>query len=237
MKKEGTAVITGATTGIGRAVAEALAAEGYALWVCARSEDKLTAMREHWAVHYPDRPLHTYAVDVSKKADVEAFAGHVKRATDQLDVLINNAGVFFPGSLIEEPDGQLEQIMATNLYSTYWLTRALIDRMLPYRSGHIFNMCSIASVTAYPNGGAYAISKHALLGFSRTLRAELKDRGIKVTSILPGATWSASWAWADFPEDRLMQASDVAEVILSALRMSPSAVVEEIVIRPQLGDL
>lgn len=109
--------------------------------------------------------------------------------------------------------------------------------MLETGKGHIFNMCSIASLHAYPDGGSYSISKFALLGFSKNLREELKDKGIKVTSIMPGATWSASWAGADFPEDRLMQAADIANAVWSAWSMSPAAVVEDIVIRPQLGDL
>jgi short-subunit dehydrogenase len=109
--------------------------------------------------------------------------------------------------------------------------------MLSQNKGHIFNMCSVASEKAYPNGGSYSISKFALLGFSKNLREELKPKGIKVTSILPGATWSDSWAGFEGPEERLMQARDVAEVVLAALRMSASAVMEDIVLRPQLGDL
>jgi len=98
-------------------------------------------------------------------------------------------------------------------------------------------MCSVASLIAYPNGGSYSISKFALLGFSKVLREELKEFGIKVTSIMPGATWSNSWAGVDLPKDRLMMANDVAQVILSAIKMSDSAVIEDIVLRPQLGDL
>ena len=127
--------------------------------------------------------------------------------------------------------------MDVNLYGPYHLTRTLLPAMMRRRSGHVINMCSIASVIAYPNGGAYTVTKFALLGFSKSLREEMKPYNIKVTSILPGATWSASWAGADFPEERLMPAEDVAEAVVSATRMGPSSVVEEIVIRPQLGDL
>ena len=109
--------------------------------------------------------------------------------------------------------------------------------MMPLKKGYIFNMCSVASEKAYPNGGSYSISKFALLGFSKNLREEMKPFGIKVTSILPGATWSDSWAGFEAPEERLMQARDIAEAVVSALRMSAAAVVEEIVLRPQLGDL
>ena len=98
-------------------------------------------------------------------------------------------------------------------------------------------MCSIASLNAYPNGGSYTISKFALLGFSKVLREELKDKGIRVTSVMPGATWSHSWDGADFPEDRLMKSEDIALVVSNAIDLSPNAVVEEIIIRPQLGDL
>jgi short-subunit dehydrogenase len=113
----------------------------------------------------------------------------------------------------------------------------MLPTMLERGSGHIFNLCSIASIIAYPNGGSYSISKFAMLGFSKVLREELKTKGIKVTAVLPGATWSDSWAGADFPHSRLMDAEDIALAVWSTWQMGPSAVVEEIVVRPQLGDL
>ena len=98
-------------------------------------------------------------------------------------------------------------------------------------------MCSIASFTAYANGGSYSISKFAMLGMSKALREELKDKGIKVTAIMPGATLTASWEGVDIPPERFMKSEDVAEATWSAYRMSERSIVEEIVIRPQLGDL
>jgi short-subunit dehydrogenase len=109
--------------------------------------------------------------------------------------------------------------------------------MLHKKSGHIINMCSIASLDAYPNGSSYCISKFALYGFSKCLREELKTSGIRVTSILPGAAWSDSWKGAELPVDRLMQSNDVAKAVLCAIELSPAAVLEEIILRPQLGDL
>jgi len=128
-------------------------------------------------------------------------------------------------------------MIETNLYSAYHLSRAIVPNMITNGHGHIFNMCSIASKIAYPNGGSYSISKFALLGFSKVLREELKTQNIKVTSIMPGATWSASWEGVELPESRLMQAEDIAKVVWTALEMSPSAVIEDITLRPQLGDL
>ncbi len=232
-----TAVITGATKGLGRALAELFARNGFDLCVCARTEADLEAMERDWAKQFPQQKLHTFSVDVSKKSELQAFAVFVNQTFGHIDVLINNAGVFMPGKISEEPEGTLETQLETNLYSAYHLTRALLPRMIPQGRGHIFNMCSIASFMAYPNGGSYSISKFALLGFSKVLREELKPLGLKVTSIMPGAAWSDSWAGVELPVERLMQASDVAKAIWGCYDMSDAAVVEELILRPQLGDL
>lgn len=229
-------IITGATKGIGRAIAEKFASEGFDVAVCARSEADLATFKKELEGKYGVAVL-TKTADMRQKADVLAFADFVKQHWGEVDCLVNNAGVYLSGEIVDEPDGQLEMQIETNLYSAYHFTRAMLPTMLVKGSGHIFNMCSIASLIAYPGGGSYTISKFALLGFSKVLREELKTKGIKVTSIMPGATWSNSWAGATLPESRLMQASDIAIAVWSAWQMSPAAVVEEIVIRPQLGDL
>ncbi len=228
-------IITGATKGIGRAIAEAFANEGADLAICARTAEDLEAFKTDFKSKFPNIEVFTKSVDMSDKAAVLQFATDVKSKWGQIDVLVNNAGVFLPGEVSKEEDGALEKMIETNLYSAYYLTREILPVMAA--KGHIFNMCSIASVIAYPNGGSYSISKFALLGFSKVLREELKEQGIKVTAILPGATWSASWAGVDLPKSRLMQATDIANSVVGAWKMGPSAVVEEIVIRPQLGDL
>jgi short-subunit dehydrogenase len=109
--------------------------------------------------------------------------------------------------------------------------------MIKQKSGHVFNVCSIASLNAYANGGAYSISKFALLGFSKNLREEMKPHGIKVTAVLPGATMSASWVGASIDPHRIMEANDIATMIFAASQLSAQAVVEDIILRPQLGDL
>lgn len=232
-----TAVITGATKGLGRAIAEVFSENGFDICVCARTQGDLDAMQAEWQARFPERRLYTYPADLGKKSEVVEFAEFTRSHLDRLDVLVNNAGLFLPGAVTDEANGTLETLMEVNLYSAYHLTRALLPLMLPHRHGHIFNMCSIASLIAYPNGGSYTISKFAMLGFSKVLREEMKPRGIRVTAILPGATWSDSWRGADFPEDRLMQASDVARAVWAAYNLSDSAVVEEVVMRPMLGDL
>lgn len=193
-------------------------------------------MRSDLESRFPGVSLFTMRADLSQKSDVIAFAEAVKKQAIP-DVLVNNTGVFLPGSIHSEPEGNFELLMQTNLYSAYYLTRAFTAEMIARKSGHIFSIGSIAGLTAYANGGSYAISKWAMLGFTKCLRQELKDYQIKVTSVMPGATYTDSWQEADIPESRFMKASDVAEAVWSAYNLSPYSVVEEIVIRPQLGDL
>jgi short-subunit dehydrogenase len=230
-------IITGATKGIGRAITNIFAKNGFDLALCARTQADLDQCKTDLQKAHPNIEILTKVVDVSKKEEVLAFADFIKSKWSTVDILMNNAGVFLPGEIANEEDGKLESQIETNLYSAYHLTRAILPIMLPQKAGHIFNMCSIASQIAYPNGGSYSISKFALLGFSKVLREEMKDKGIRVTSILPGATWSASWAGVDLPESRLAKAEDIAKVIWNAWELSDSAVLEEVVIRPQLGDL
>lgn len=232
-----TAVVTGGTKGLGRAIAEILAANGFDLFVCSRTAADLEAMQRDWESAYPQRRLFVRTADLGDKAAVLHFAEAVRSQWPRLDVLVNNAGLFLPDTVSGEKDDAFDLLMRVNLHSAYYLTRALLPLMRPHRRGHIFNLCSIASLHAYPNGGSYTISKFALLGLTKALRAELKTEGIRVTALLPGAAWSDSWQGVNLPVERLMQAADVAKMLWAAYQLSDSAVVEEILLRPQLGDL
>ncbi len=230
-------IITGGTKGIGFACASIFARNNYNVAICSRNAMDLEEAGKKLQEVNQNIKVFTSVCDVSKKEEIERFGNDVLAEFGTVDVLLNNAGVFFPGSIAEEETGNLETMIETNLYSAYHLVRNQLPQMKARNSGHIINMCSIASITAYENGGSYAISKFALLGMSKCLRQELKATGIKVTAILPGATWSASWVGVDLPHSRLMEAEDIAEVVFNCTQLSKSAVVEEIVIRPQLGDL
>ena len=229
-------LVTGGTKGIGRAIIERFANEGFDVITCSRNEKDLADLRAELEENHA--LIHVLAVkaDLSKKEEVIEFAEKVK-AFGVPDVLVNNTGVFLPGGILDEPEGNFELMMNTNLYSAYYLTRALIDGMKAKKKGHIFSMGSIAGLTAYANGGSYAISKWAMLGMTKCLREELKNEAIKVTSVLPGATYTASWEGVNLPEERFIKPEDVAESVWSAYNLSPQSVVEELVIRPQLGDI
>jgi len=229
-------VITGASQGIGYAVAEAFAAEGHTLCICSKTASRLKEAAENLQKKYPAAIIHSQQADLAKQEDCKTFCNWCLSFGTPA-ILINNAGFFLPGNLMEEEQGVLEAQIAANLYSAYYTSRAIIPAMIKAGTGHIFNICSIASLQAYAHGGAYSISKFALDGFSKNLRFELKDKGIKVTGIYPGATYTNSWAGSGVEPSRIMEAEDIAKMIFAAAHLSPQAVVEDIVLRPQLGDL
>ena len=228
-------IITGASKGIGKAIAMAFAKPGNQLLICSRNEKELIETAKELQEKNPETIIQYRATYMGNKTDVLHFADWCLKFGVP-DIIINNAGQFIPGSIHNEPDGHLEKMLEINLYSAYHLTRRLLPSMIKQKSGHIFNVCSIAALNAYANGGAYSISKFALLGFSKNLREEMKPNGIKVTAVLPGATMSASWAGASIDPNRIMEANDIATMIYAASQLSAQAVVEDIILRPQLGD-
>ncbi len=232
-------VITGASKGLGLAVAERFASDGnpHTLLLCARNKSALLQAENDIQSRYRQTIVRTYECDMGDKEAVLSFAAWILRTISTVDVLVNNAGQYLPGNVSDEAEGTLEQMISVNLYSAYYLTRALLPAMIAAKSGHIFNMCSVASLKAYNNGGAYSISKFALMGFNRNLREELKPHNIKVTAVFPGAVMTDSWSGSGIDPHRIMEAGDVAEMMYAAARLSPQACVEDIILRPQLGDL
>lgn len=229
-------VITGASRGIGKELAEHFAKEGADLYLCSREMGKTIQWQQALMEQYQVKVV-SFNADLGDADDTKAFGEQLLNALDHVDVLINNAGVYQPGSIHNEPEGQLEKMMAVNLFSAYHLTRILVPRMIERKAGHIFNMSSIAALKAYQNGGSYSISKFALTGFSKNLREELLQHGIKVTTVYPGATMTSSWEGSGIDPNRIMESSDIAKMVVAASKLSPQACVEDIVIRPILGDL
>lgn len=229
-------IITGASRGIGKAIAEVFAQAGSNIFICARNEMDLYKTTEELLKKYPQSSIKAKPADLSNREDIKSFAEWCLAAATS-DILVNNAGYFLPGSVYNEKEGTLEEMMNANLYSAYHLTRALLPPMMKRKSGHVFNICSIASLQAYANGGSYSISKFAMLGFSKNLREEMKPYNIKVTAVMPGAVYTDSWSGSGVSPSRIMEVNDVAQMISAASALSPQACVEEIVMRPQLGDL
>lgn len=231
-----TAVITGASKGIGFSVAKRLAEANFSLFIVGRNLERLNEVKSQ-LLSLGSPEVHVFSGDLSQsdvaKQCVDAVTGQWKSLT----VLVNNAGVFLPGTMMEENEGQFETLMTTNMNSAYYITRGLWPLLKLSNRAHVFNMCSIASITAYAAGGSYSVSKFAMLGFSKSLRLEGMPHGIRVTAILPGATLTDSWAGVDLPPSRFMKPEDVANTIYTAFLINENTAMEEVVLRPILGDI
>lgn len=227
-----TAVITGATQGIGKSIAQKFLAEGYDIGICARSQQALATLQSTWHERYPDRRIVIYAADFSRQEEVKSFAAFMLKELKHIDVLINNAGIFLPGTVIDEAEEQLSYMMEVNVMSAYHLSRAIIPSMKAHSAGHIINICSIAGLHAYAGGSSYSISKYAMLGLSDNLREACKPYGIGVTAICPGPTLSPSWDGSGVDEDKLIDAEDIATLAWQCTQLSAKACVDRIVVNP-----
>jgi short-subunit dehydrogenase len=230
------AVVTGGSRGIGASIIRKLASQGFDIITYARNEADLLKLNNEITNKYKCK-LSYQLIDAADSQQIEKFGAFVSGFNRRIDVLINNAGLFKPGPMADETIEEFRHLMAVNFDSACTLTRNLLPRMKAAGTGHIINICSIASITAYPAGGSYATAKSALLGYTRNLRAELRNQGIRVTAVLPGATLTDSWSGAGLPETRFIPPEDVANAVWMCIELSDRTVVEEILLRPQLGDI
>ena len=230
-------VVTGGSKGIGKAIVHKFIRHGFDVVSCSRSEFGLKLLQEDMLEIRPNAKVFTTVADLSTQEGREHFVEYVKSLNRKVDVLVNNTGYFVPGQVHNEEEGVLEKMIETNLYSAYHVTRGLVNDMITSHDGYIFNICSTASIMPYVNGGSYCISKYALYGMTKVLREEMKEHNIRVTAILPGPTLTASWDGVNLPPDRFIKSEDVADAIFGAYSLSKQSVIEEILIRPQLGDI
>lgn len=224
------AIITGATKGIGKAIAVKLAENGYNLAICSRNNRELENFTD--ALNYTGVKILALQADCSVKKEVYAFCEQVKEQMGPIDVLVNNAGTYLPGSLLDESDDMLQKQLDLNLNAAYYLSKYFGKMMRERMSGHIFNICSIASKAVVENGGSYSVTKSALLSLNDVLRAELSKYNVKVTAILPGSTLTSSWEGTEIPAERFVQPDDIAKTLYTILNLSKGVNVDEIVLKP-----
>ena len=234
-------VITGASQGIGAAIARVFAREvrGVRLALVARNEQNLAVVARGAAKLLSGRgaAVATFGCDVSDEASVATMAAAVSKRFGGADVLINNAGKFEGSTLTEMSVAQFDRLIGANLRSVFLVSKAFVPGMAARGRGDVFNMSSIAGLDAYPGGAGYCAAKFGVTGLSKVMRAELKTKGVRVCCVYPGATWSPSWSGSGVAKERMMPAEDVARAFLDVYRLTRKTVVEEIVLRPQLGDL
>lgn len=228
--KKMNAVITGATRGIGKAIATLLAENGYDLAVCARNEAEMESLAAE--LSYTGVRIFTYRADLSIREQTYDFANAVKSVMPTVDVLVNNAGLYRPGLVLDEADENFEYLLEINLMSPYYLGKFFGKMMREQRSGRIFNICSVASKIIAAEAGGYSVTKSALLSLNNVWRMELAPYNVKVTAILPGSTLTSSWDGTTIPAERFVQPEDVAKTIYTILNLTDGANVDEVTLKP-----
>ena len=228
-------VISGGSRGIGLALAHRFAQEGFAVAFSGRNQEALRQAEAELSIY--GTPTYPFAGDMGDPEVVVSWANELKQLEEELAIIILNAGKFQVGGFLEENWADFRALMALNLESAYLLAKELVPVLVEKRSGHLFVMGSIAGLMAHPQSAGYTISKFALQGLTKVLRETLKPHGVRVTGVLPGGTYTESWANVPVSPERLMPVEDIAELVWSAFQLSKRSVVEEIVVRPQLGDV
>jgi len=230
------ALITGASRGIGLAVAHALASEGCRLILSSRTKSSLSkAVTE---LSWKGAEVVAIPCDVRDPKSVDALVKQVRRRFDQVDILFNNAGVGQPNRSVDKLSPAIwKDVISTNLDGMFFVTRAVLP-LIP-AGGAIVNNLSIAAKRVFPGSAAYCAAKHGALGFTNTLREELRPRQIRVIALLPGATDTAIWKtiWPAAPRKKMLSSDTVAKAVLEAILLPSSAMMEELAVLPAAGTL
>jgi len=230
------ALVTGSGRGIGKSISIALAEAGARVILCARTFEEIKALETEIVGN--GHKATAIKADISEEDDVKKLFGSVRSEFGRLDILVNNAGIGIFGEVVDFPIDQLDKILKTNVRGTFLCCQHAVKIMIPQKSGYIFNISSVAGVKGYPNHAAYAASKHAVMGITKTLANEVNDHGIRVSAILPGGvdTELIRSARPDIDHSNLIKPEDVSLTVLYLLSLSESSAVDQIQIRRRSKD-
>lgn len=230
-------VVTGASQGIGRSVAQEFArrVDGCTISLVARTAEKLRDTAELCEAEGAE--THVVAADLTDDDAVDAAVQQIQDGKPPVTCLANIAGMYQPGDLADTTTDDVLFQFDVNVLTGFRMTKRLLPGMTERGRGHIFFTGSVASTKGYPGGFSYCIAKHGVLGLARGIREDTKDTGVAVTCVMPGATWSPSWEGSGVDPNRMMPSEDIAALIVQAYLLSPRSVVEEILVRPQKGDV
>lgn len=233
------AIITGASSGIGKATALAFAQAGIDVALISRSSEKLQAVVA--AAEAFGCQAKAYVIDLADVAAVRAAVQAVVIDFQPIDILVNNAGMGYTGRLSDTPLADWQKVLDLNLTSALQCTLGVLSHMRERGTGTIINVASIAAKTPFPGWGAYSVSKAGLVAFSKTLAAEERSHGIRVVAFCPGAVntpiWDTDTVQADFNRAAMLTPEIVAQSILHTVSLPEEAVVEDITLMPSTGAL
>jgi short-subunit dehydrogenase len=231
------ALITGATKGMGRAIAIAFAKEGINVAVCSRSAADLDAFRNELSGVNPGIKVFTQVADGSVKEQLFDFAAAAEKELGFIGIVVNNLGMFDPSSILDEDEDAFDKQLHTNLMPAYHLYRFFGKKMMAAKEGHIFSICSVAALDPIPSAGTYSVTKFALMGLNKVMRLEMQPYNVKVTTVIPGSTLTNSWKDAVVDKNQFVLPEDIASAIMNIYNMSTGANVDEIIIRPVGGQV
>ncbi len=233
------AIITGASSGIGKATALAFAQAGINLALISRSLDSLETVAK--ACTQEAVKAKPYVMDLSELTKIPAMIEKIAADFGDIDIIVNNAGMGYTNLLRETPLADWQQVINLNLTSVFQCVQGVLPQMRKRKQGTIINVASIAATQAFPEWGAYSVSKAALLSFSKVLAAEERSHGIRVVTISPGAVntsiWDTDTVQADFDRSAMLTPDLVAQTILQAALLPAEAVIEDLTLLPSAGTL
>jgi short-subunit dehydrogenase len=231
------AIITASTKGMGRATAIAFAKEGINLAICSRHQEDLDAFKTELSAINSRIKIFTSVTDCSIKQQVLQFAAAAEQNLGFISIIVNNAGIYEYSSILDDGEETFNKHVNTNLMPAYELYRYFGKTMRAARNGHIFTICSVASLSPIAEAGTYSVTKVALLGLSKVMRVEMQQYGVKVTAIIPGSTLTDSWKGMEVDKDKMVLPEDIASAIVNTYNMSAGANVDEIIIKPVFGQI
>jgi short-subunit dehydrogenase len=223
--------VSGGTKGIGKSIVKLFLANGFLVSTCSRSSDFMDKLLLELNSECKTR-IKIYPFDLRETDHIESLVDDVIAGFGHPSIIINNAGIYQEKSFLEERLDYIKEIFALNFFSPYRLTQLFGENMIAQGRGKIINICSIASYEGIPGAHAYVSSKHALLGMSRTIRKEWASKGVHVSAILPGHTFTSSWEGTDVDPKSLIQPDDVAKLVLQIATLSDSSNIDELRLSP-----
>jgi 3-oxoacyl-[acyl-carrier protein] reductase len=224
------ALVTGASRGIGLAIARRLAKMGARLSLCARDAKRLQAVAAE--LQRGGDTVLALAANVTQADEIASLVQRTEQSLGPVEILVNNAGIGYFGPTHEASEANWDAVLDTNLKSVFLLSRAVAPGMIQRRSGHIINIGSLAGKNAFPGGGIYCASKWGLLGLTECLAEDLRASGIRVSVICPGTVATDFSPHAGKDPRKMLQPEDIAHTVEMILTQAPQSFISEVLLRP-----